>query len=82
MTAVSLTVEWDRGWDGGLPQRFHVMYDSKEQIIRDNDPDGNGHYSARLDAEESTRYTVSLYATNSKGSSSVKTATTITNREL
>ena len=75
-------MEWERGWDGGSPQRFHVMYDSKEQIIPDNDPDGNGHYSTRLDAEESTRYTVSLYATNSKGSSSVKTATATTKCEL
>ena len=82
MTAVSLTIEWVRGWNGGSPQTFHLQYGINKHERPDDDPNGDGHYSIRLAAEESTRYTVSLYATNSKGSSSVKTATATTNREL
>ena len=82
MTAVSVTVEWDSGWDGGSPQTFYLAYDSNEQIIPDDDPNGNGHYSVRLDAEESTQYAVTLYAKNSQGSSSVKIETATTKRKL
>ena len=78
VTAVSLTVEWDRGWDGGSPQTFHLVYDGNEQIIPDNDPSGNGHYSVKLSGEESTQYTVTLYARNSEGTSSEQTKTATT----
>ncbi len=76
MTAVSLTVDWDRGWDGGSTQTFHLSYGNKEQLLSDN-PNGNEHYTVTLGEadgiEESTQYTVSLYASNSEGSSTAVT---------
>ncbi len=73
-TAVSLTIEWDRGFNGGLLQTFHLGYGGSQQPIQDDNPVENDHYTVRLgDGEgirESTDYTVSLYAANMLGDSS------------
>lgn len=81
VTAVSLTIEWDRGWNGGLAQTFYMSYLDKSETI----PDTGVHYEVKLREDDgirdSTEYTVSLYAENTKGPSTAVTKTATTKGE-
>ena len=81
-TAVSITVEWKRGFDGGPQQTFHLQCAGTEQRIPDHRPPGEDHYTVRLgeedDIEGSEKYKVLLYAENSLGNSSVLQETVTT----
>ncbi len=51
-TAVSLTVEWDRSFNGGLLQTFHLGYGGSQQPIQDDNLVENYHYAVRLGTDE------------------------------
>ena len=81
-TAVSLTADWDRGFNGGKSQIFYLSVNGEHQRTVEDDPDGSGHYTVRLDEDDdiraSTTYIVSLYARNEIGESDTLTKTTNT----
>ncbi|ELU12979.1 hypothetical protein CAPTEDRAFT_198478, partial [Capitella teleta] len=75
-TAISLTLSWTPGWDGGPPQTFTITCSTDEyEITIPNIPDSTGSsqisykLTEGISAEKS--YSVEIKATNSQGSSEV-----------
>ena len=74
-TAVSIMVEWKRGFSGGSQQTFHLEYAETKLLIPDDQPAGEDYYIVRLGEEdgieESTAYMVLLYAETELGESNM-----------
>lgn len=77
-TATVITAEWDRGWDGGREQIFYLEYADSIHIVADHQTDTHLIVKLFVNVQPVTRYTVSLLARNSIGSSEtmIETVTT------
>ena len=72
---MSLTIEWNPGWDGGHPQTFTVSYiisgTSDSALLLPGLPDirTDGKIKTTLTAgiSSTTTYDVTVFATNEKG---------------
>ncbi|ELU18147.1 hypothetical protein CAPTEDRAFT_229391 [Capitella teleta] len=75
-TAISLTLSWTPGWDGGPPQTFTITYSTDgfaTKITKIPDSPDSGRISYKLSEGISTEkaYSVAILAINSQGSSEV-----------
>ncbi|ELT91319.1 hypothetical protein CAPTEDRAFT_227099 [Capitella teleta] len=75
-TAISLTLSWTPGWDGGPPQTFTITYSTSrnEKTISDipDSPDSTRIlYKLTYEIFAEKLYSFEIFATNSQGSSEV-----------